>query len=246
MLFKSVVVSTLAAAALAQKNTTDGGVTGKLGDAAIINDNPVGDVYEVVFDKEGTVKGKITFTAAKNGTGVDVDVDLEGKFAGVEGPYAYHIHAEPVPANGSCAATLAHLDPYQRGQKPDCDASKPETCEIGDLSGKHGKIPSANGSTTHFHDHYTELYASTKEGIGAFLGNVSVVIHAPNSSRLACSNIELKKGSAVAGGNATSSNHTAGGRPSGGAAANANGAGISGVSQLVVGGAAIFAAAALL
>ncbi|AOW04846.1 superoxide dismutase [Yarrowia lipolytica] len=244
MLFKSVVVSTLAAAALAQKNTTDG-VTGKLGDAAIINDNPVGEVYEVVFDKEGTVKGKITFTAAKNGTGVDVSVDLEGKFDGVEGPYPYHIHALPVPANGSCAATLAHLDPYQRGQKPECDASKPETCEVGDLSGKHGKIPSANGSTTHFHTEYTELYASTKDGIGAFLGNVSVVIHAPNTSRLACANIELKKGSAVAGGNSTS-NHTASGKPSGTAAANANGAGISGVSQIVVGGAAIFAAAALL
>lgn len=243
MLFKSVVVTSLAAAALAQKNTTDG-VTGKLGDAAIINDNPVGETYEVVFDKEGTVKGKITFTAAKNGAGVDVEVDLEGKFDGVEGPYPYHIHAMPVPANGSCAATLAHLDPYQRGQKPECNAEKPETCEIGDLSGKHGKIPSANGSTTHFHTKYTELYASTKDGIGAFLGNVSVVIHAPNTTRLACANVELKKGSAAAAGNSTG-NSTVVGKPSG-SVANANGAGMSGVSQLVVGGAAIFAAAALL
>jgi len=57
----------------------------------------------------------------------------------------YHIHDEPVPASGNCTQTLAHLDPFIRGEDPPCDASAPETCQVGDLSGKYGKIPSLPG-----------------------------------------------------------------------------------------------------
>ena len=52
----------------------------------------------------------------------------------------YHIHEKPVPADGNCTGTGAHLDPYKRGETPPCDASKPETCQTGDLSGKHGNL----------------------------------------------------------------------------------------------------------
>lgn len=52
----------------------------------------------------------------------------------------YHIHDQPVPANGNCTATLAHLDPYVRGEQPPCDPTHPETCQSGDLSGKHGNV----------------------------------------------------------------------------------------------------------
>lgn len=57
----------------------------------------------------------------------------------------YHLHDQPVPPDGNCSSTLAHLDLYQRGQATACDMAAPETCEVGDLSGKHGKIdgPSA-------------------------------------------------------------------------------------------------------
>ena len=48
----------------------------------------------------------------------------------------YHLHVDPVPANGTCAATRAHLDPYERGEVPICNAAQPETCQVGDLSGK--------------------------------------------------------------------------------------------------------------
>lgn len=126
-----------------------------------------------------------------------------------------------MPDDGNCNKTLAHLDPYQRGQKPDCDAGEPQTCEVGDLSGKHGKIEGTNvqdrmyvataknrkrkkkskrktfvvrkitnvltqvrTNTSRFHDMYTSL----AEGIGAFVGNRSVVIHFANTTRFACSN----------------------------------------------------------
>lgn len=38
---------------------------------------------------------------------------------------------------------------------------------------------------------YTDLYLSTKEGIGAFIGNRSVVIHKAGGARLTCANITL-------------------------------------------------------
>jgi hypothetical protein len=52
----------------------------------------------------------------------------------------YHIHEKPVPSDGNCTGTGAHLDPYKRGEAPPCDATKPETCQTGDLSGKYGNL----------------------------------------------------------------------------------------------------------
>ena len=52
----------------------------------------------------------------------------------------YHIHDQPVPADGNCTATAAHLDPYLRGEIPPCDNTHPETCQVGDLTGKHGNV----------------------------------------------------------------------------------------------------------
>lgn len=57
----------------------------------------------------------------------------------------YHIHEYPVPSNGSCDATGDHLDPENRGESPPCDASQPQTCQVGDLAGKHGNIPALPG-----------------------------------------------------------------------------------------------------
>ena len=63
----------------------------------------------------------------------------------------YHIHAYPVPSDGNCTGTLAHLDPYIRGDTPPCDPEEPQTCEVGDLSGKHGTINSTSASLRHIH-----------------------------------------------------------------------------------------------
>lgn len=104
---------------------------------------------------------------------------------------AYHLHVDPVPQNGNCTATLAHLDPFIRGETPPCDSKLPETCQVGDLSGKHGAIPAGQVS---FETSYTELYASTLDGIGAFFGNRSIVFHYPNKTRITCASFQKAAG----------------------------------------------------
>lgn len=95
----------------------------------------------------------------------------------------YHLHDQPVPADGNCSGTLAHLDPYERGEATPCDITRPETCQVGDLGGKHGDINSEPYNAT-----YTDYYASTLPGIGAFFGNRSLVIHFNNVTRITCAN----------------------------------------------------------
>lgn len=56
----------------------------------------------------------------------------------------YHIHGLPVPADGNCSATLGHLDPTDRGELHACEVAAPQTCQAGDLAGKHGNITSTS------------------------------------------------------------------------------------------------------
>jgi len=184
MQIKTFLAAALFAAAISAQNVENPEP------AAAIYDNPVGKSYSATFNGAKGVTGRLTFVAGDGGHGVDVTVKLSG-FEDVLGPYGYHIHDQPVPADGNCTATKAHLDPYGRGQVTPCDASKPETCEVGDLAGKHGKIPDSENGPVHYSKSYNELYASTKEGIGAFLGNRSIVIHRndANKTRLTCVNI---------------------------------------------------------
>lgn len=58
----------------------------------------------------------------------------------------YHIHAMPVPADGNCTGTGPHVDPYVRGEVPPCDNTQPQTCQVGDLTGKHGNITGSSFS----------------------------------------------------------------------------------------------------
>lgn len=97
----------------------------------------------------------------------------------------YHLHDAPVPDDGNCTATLAHLDPYKRGEVIPCDATAAQTCQIGDLSGKHGNITSEVFNAT-----YTEKYVSLEESSVAFFGNRSFVLHFGNKTRITCANFE--------------------------------------------------------
>jgi hypothetical protein len=85
--------------------------------------------------------------------------------------------------------------------------SMPQTCEVGDLSGKHGKIEGMRASKKYvqraqlvcrvanlsFGDSFMDVYAALVPGIGAFFGNRSIVIHSSNSTRLACANFTMVK-----------------------------------------------------
>jgi hypothetical protein len=112
-----------------------------------ITDSPAGASYVATLPiKEGSpLRGSVAAVSAPDGKGVKFSVSFSGLPA-TGGPFMYHIHEKPVPTDGNCTGTGAHLDPYKRGEVPICDASKPETCQTGDLSGKHGNITAQSWS----------------------------------------------------------------------------------------------------
>lgn len=73
------------------------------------------------------------------------------------------------------------MDPFLRGEQPACNASLPATCQVGDLSGKYGKIDSDPFTAS-----YTDLFASTLPGLGSFFGNRSLTLHFANTTRITC------------------------------------------------------------
>lgn len=133
----------------------------------------------------GTViSGTVTARSSSNSSGVVFTFDLSG-FPDVAtyGPFGYHIHDLPVPDDGNCTATLGHLDPTNRGELYLCDTANPQSCQAGDLAGKHGMI-----MATTFGASYAELYLSTTPGSPYFFGNRSIVFHTNNATRLTCAN----------------------------------------------------------
>lgn len=78
---------------------------------------------------------------------------------------------------------LAHLDPFNRGEQPPCDASDPQTCQVGDLSGKYGKVMQSP-----FEAEYLDPFLSLLEGSGQFFGNRSFVFSFGNTTRITCAN----------------------------------------------------------
>ncbi|KAJ4397134.1 hypothetical protein N0V93_001358 [Gnomoniopsis smithogilvyi] len=199
------VLAAWTSSAVAQKQEGNY-TTGILGNASIISDNPIGASFiatlpDTAFDKAaypdgGNVKGSIQAVSMPNGEGVMFHVNFSN-LPSSGGPFLYHIHDQPVPDDGNCTATLAHLDPYQRGETPACDPTIPETCQVGDLAGKHGKVEVANSGDT-FNATYVDNFASTLNGIGAYFGNRSFVFHFANTTRITCANFKPVKDSASA------------------------------------------------
>ncbi|KAF2430587.1 Cu,Zn superoxide dismutase-like protein, partial [Tothia fuscella] len=157
--------------------------TGRLGDATQVLDNPMGAVYQAIIPKgkyrdiDGSI---VAVSAAEKGTQFAVN------FVGLPkegGPFLYHIHVNAVPADGNCNGTLAHLDPYERGEVDACTPDRPETCQVGDLAGKYGTV---NGTV--FQRTFSDPYVSLHDDQGAFLGNRSFAIHFANRTRIACAN----------------------------------------------------------
>ncbi|KAI8950947.1 superoxide dismutase [Xylaria longipes] len=188
-LFNIFSLSAAGTCVLAQNSTT-----GKLGDAIAVTNNPVGkEAVAVLPDKpfftsgalNGNVKGAVRATAGANGVGVDFDVTFSN-LPKEGGPFIYHLHVDPVDASGNCTNTLAHLDPFIRGEDPACNSSQPASCQVGDLSGKYGKITS-DPFTAKFHDNFTAL----SEGPGSYFLNRSLVVHFANKTRITCANFAV-------------------------------------------------------
>ncbi|KUI61374.1 Cell surface superoxide dismutase [Cu-Zn] 6 [Cytospora mali] len=181
--------------------------------ATVVTDNPAGAVYAATlpdtafdtaaFPSGGNVKGAVYALSSPDGTGVIFQV----KFSGLPsegGPFLYHIHDQPVPADGNCTSTGGHLDPFSRGETPSCDSSAPATCQVGDLSGKYGSISSDPFAAT-----YTDDYTSLESGNPAFFGNLSFVLHYANKTRITCANFAaVSTDSCGAGSSSSSSSST--------------------------------------
>ncbi|KAF3028721.1 hypothetical protein E8E11_000055 [Didymella keratinophila] len=152
--------------------------------APVVSGNPKGASYVATLPEQTkyTVRGSVAAVSAEDGNGVKFTVSISGLPA-EGGPFMYHLHEKPVPSDGNCTGTGAHLDPYKRGEVPICDASKPETCQTGDLSGKHGNMTAQAWS-----QEYVDLYSATRPDSNAYFGNLSVVVHLSNKTRIACAN----------------------------------------------------------
>lgn len=165
--------------------------TGEKGNATVITDNPIGKQvsgsppekpFTAASSLDGNVEGYVTVKSGPGGIGVDYIV----KFSNLPregGPFPFHIHEKKVPDDGNCTSTGGHLDPFQRGDDPACDSDYPQTCEVGDISGKYGKIDKDPYEAT-FHDEF----GSMNLGSNASIVDRSVVVHFANKTRITCFN----------------------------------------------------------
>ncbi|GEQ67545.1 hypothetical protein JCM33374_g1210 [Metschnikowia sp. JCM 33374] len=138
-------------------------------------DSPRGAVYRAIFSRG--ITGSLTFSS-RNGY-VAVNVNLAG-LPRTGGPFMYHIHEKRVAFTGDCASTMGHFNPYNGV----LNAKTLAMFEVGDLSGKYGTIP---GTT--YRRNYVDQYLSLNPRNRAFFGDLSVVVHLNDGTRIACANI---------------------------------------------------------
>jgi len=208
---RTSVVTFLAAASAVSAQSSTSAVT----PAPVVTGNPAGAAYTATLpEKAGSpLRGSIYAVSGVDGTGVKFSVSFSG-LPETGGPFMYHIHEKPVPSNGNCSGTGAHLDPYKRGEVPICDAAQPQTCQTGDLSGKYGNLTSREWS-----QEYLDPYSATRPDSNAFFGNLSFVLHLSNKTRIGCANFTMVGGGYPV---ASPSAGTALPRPSGGVNATAS------------------------
>jgi hypothetical protein len=105
---------------------------------------------------------------------------------------------------------MGHLDPTNRGELHACEIAAPQTCQAGDLAGKHGNVTSASFSAS-----YTDLYLSTDPNSPYFFGNKSIVIHSMNTTRLTCANFAIESNSTTTSGSSSTPTPSSTGASSG-------------------------------
>ncbi|KAF2996365.1 hypothetical protein E8E14_002782 [Neopestalotiopsis sp. 37M] len=76
---------------------------------------------------------------------------------------------------------MAQLDPFVRGEDPACNAIIPQTCQVGDLSGKYSKITSDAFEAT-----LPDDFGSLNIVSNAPIQDRSFVVHFANKTRITC------------------------------------------------------------
>lgn len=132
------------------------------------------------------ISGQISFTLEQPSEDVNLKISINGlNTFNSSAQYSYHIHTNPISPDGNCSSALGHLDPLSVTDSITCDPLLPQYCQEGDLAGRHGKLL-GNASTIelNYTDHYIRFWTQPFSILGR-----SIVIHAPNTTRLACGNI---------------------------------------------------------
>ena len=131
------------------------------------------------------VSGRVDFYQATSTSPTQVVIGLSGLTATAGALGQYHVHEKPVdwydPA-GPCSSssTGGHFNPMSAVGK--CDPTKPESCELGDLSGKHGAVTGVSLQTQ-----YTDTFLPLS-GAYSIVGR-SLVLHDSTGNRYVCANI---------------------------------------------------------
>ena len=139
------------------------------------------------------ITGTIQFYQEREGKPVVICITLNGldQFDEKE-MWGWHIHEYPINwallESEPCGTPSVgdHYDPENVGLAVDYDqrcASDPNNCEVGDLSGRHGRLK-PNQTTYMFTDSTLNLYGSYSP-IGR-----SIVIHRTHGYRWSCANVE--------------------------------------------------------
>jgi len=132
------------------------------------------------------VSGQVRFALQPASNAVAVSILVNGLNAlNSTAAYSYHIHTNPISSDGNCASALGHLDPLAVTDGLVCSAQFPQYCQEGDLAGRNGKL---NGSEPTLNVSYLDNYVRFWPQPFSILGR-SIVVHLPNSTRIACGNI---------------------------------------------------------
>eukprot|EP00158_Paraphelidium_tribonemae_P005474 Partr_v1_DN27362_c0_g1_i2_m46654 putative superoxide dismutase len=147
--------------------------------------------YSAIIVNNGTINANFTFYDI-SGLGselgnVTVSVTASGLLAD-QSPYSYHIHVNPVTTD--CASTAGHYNPFGivYGNFTYPVSGRPETYEVGDLSGRFGAIIGTPSSVVTKEQYAYPLAVFTQDAATDLTGR-SVVIHDKGGARIACANI---------------------------------------------------------
>lgn len=135
----------------------------------------------VTYDSPSQIKGNVLFRQVGEQGDVSIFINVE---TSVTAELTYHVHEFPIATPSNCDAAGGHLDPYRVGGTGySCDPNDFSTCEVGDVSGRQGKLKATNGKIRAL---ITDPVLSLN-GPHSIVG-LSMVFH-NGSPRIACGNI---------------------------------------------------------